>query len=396
MRKTLSDRGVAALKPRPRRYAHPDPELAGLFVRVQPSGAKTYVAVARSPASRQIWTTIGAADVLAISEARARARDVIQRVRDGLPAVETKPDSVTAVASSWIKRHVEPNGLRTQSEIMRLLNSHILPAWRDRAFHSIKRSDITALMDRIEDKHGARTADQVLTIFTSIATWHAKRVDDYASPIIRGMKRQSGKEQARDRILNDDEIRMVWKAAEATDSPLGPIIRLCLLTAQRRTKIASMKLSAISINGEWSIPKEDREKDNAGVLKLPEAALAIIKAQPRVGDNPYVFPGRGTDSHFRGFGQCKAQFDAKLPAMPNWTLHDCRRTARSLMSRAGVRPDVAERVLGHAVAGVEGVYDRHRYDAEKAGALATLAATIDSIIHPRPANVVAMKKGKRR
>jgi integrase len=77
--------------------------------------------------------------------------------------------------------------------------------------------------------------------------------------------------------------------------------------------------------------------------------------------------------------------------MPRWTLHDLRRTARSLMSRAGVRPDISERVLGHAITGVEGIYDRHRYDAEKADALHKLAALVDSIVRPRK-NVVAIRR----
>jgi integrase len=77
--------------------------------------------------------------------------------------------------------------------------------------------------------------------------------------------------------------------------------------------------------------------------------------------------------------------------MPPWVLHDLRRTARSLLSRAGVRPDISERVLGHAIPGVEGVYDRHSYSDEKADALNRLAALVESIIDPPVGNVVAMR-----
>jgi hypothetical protein len=77
--------------------------------------------------------------------------------------------------------------------------------------------------------------------------------------------------------------------------------------------------------------------------------------------------------------------------MPDWTIHDLRRTARSLMSRAGVRPDIAERAMGHAITGVEGFYDRHTYTDEKADALARLAGQIEQIINPAPANVVTLK-----
>ena len=87
-------------------------------------------------------------------------------------------------------------------------------------------------------------------------------------------------------------------------------------------------------------------------------------------------------------------FDAKLPAdMPRWVMHDLRRTARSLMSRAGVRPDIAERVLGHAIPGVAGIYDRFKYRAEKADALQRLAALIESIIHPKE-NVLPLDRAE--
>ena len=108
MRKTLTDKGVAALKPRPQRFAYPDPELTGHYVRVQPSGAKAFATVARNPSGKQIWSNIGATDVLSISEAREQAREVIKRVRAGLPAFEappTKPDSFEDIAHQWLKRH---------------------------------------------------------------------------------------------------------------------------------------------------------------------------------------------------------------------------------------------------------------------------------------------------
>jgi integrase len=397
MRKTLSDKGVAALKPRAARYATPDPELRGHYVRVQPSGAKSFVAVTVDPHSgKQIWHTIGAADAFGIDEARTKAREVIKRVRSGLPPVEAKVDSFADVAASWMKRHVEPNGLRSRREIVRMLETHILPAWRDREFVGVKRSDVAKLLDHVEDKHGARAADYVLSVVRSIGNWYATRADDYSPPIVRGMRRQSTHAQARARILDDDEIRAIWKAAE-TEGAFGSIVRLALLTGQRRSKVAEMRWAEISIAGEWTIPKEPREKDNAGVLLLPEGALAIIRAQPRIGSNPYIFPGRRTDGPFQGFGKAKAGLDAKLPAnTPNWVLHDLRRSARSLMSRAGVRPDIAERVLGHAIGGVHGTYDRHSYRDEKADALRRLAALIDSIINPRENVLPMQKRGKRK
>src|SRR5262245_35594548 len=153
MRKSLTDRGVAALKPRAQRYAFPDPQLAGHFVRVQPSGARSFVAVTRNPAGKQIWTTIGDSDVISIADAREQAREVIKRVRTVLPAIVPRVETFAAVAANWMKRHVEGNGLRSALEINRLLNLHVLPEWGDRELTGIRRSDVAALLDHVEDEH---------------------------------------------------------------------------------------------------------------------------------------------------------------------------------------------------------------------------------------------------
>jgi integrase len=395
VRKTLSDNGVLALKPRAQRYAFPDPELRGHYVRVQPSGAKSFVTVARNPYGKQVWSHIGAADVLSIDEARDQAREVIKRIRAGLPAFEpppVRPDTFKAVAENWLHRHVAGKQLRSGHEIKRVLTKYVYPQWQDRDFISIRRSDISALLDHVEDNHGKRQADMVLAHARSIANWFASRDDSYVSPFVRGMRRHGN--GARARILTDDELRAVWTQAEA-NGQFGAIIRLLLLTGQRREKVATMKWADIALDGVWTISTAPREKGNAGSLQLPPQALSIITTQPHMGDNPYVFAGRGLGCY--DISQSKGRFDAKLPAMPRWTLHDLRRTARSLLSRAGVRPDISERVLGHVIAGVEGVYDRHGYDREKAAALARLATLIDTIVNQRQDVVVPMaKRGKRK
>jgi integrase len=395
-RKTLTDKGVQALKPRAARYAEPDPELRGLFVRVQPSGSKSFVVVARDPYGKQIWATIGAADVLRIEEARDTAREVIKRIRAGMPAFEAppvKPDSFADVSSDWLKRHVQANGLRSQNEIERCLGMYVLPAWKDRDFISIRRGDVTRLLDHVQDQHGARQADYVLAITRAIANWHASRHDDYVSPFTRGMRRTDPATRKRARILDDAEIKLIWQAAEG-GGRFGAILRLLLLTAQRREKVSAMQWVDVSVDGTWTVPADPRAKGTGGALVLPVAAIDIIRAQPRLGDNPHVFAGSGMGP-FSGFSKAKRELDAKLPHMPQWQLHDLRRTARSLMARAGVRPDVAERVMGHAIAGVEGVYDRHSYRDEKTDALKRLAGLVATILNPPKGNVRRIREAVR-
>jgi integrase len=394
VRKTLTDKGVAALKPRAKTYHHADPQLPLHYVRVQPSGARTFYFAPRDPAGKQRWTRIGDAAVVAIAESRDRGREIIKRVQAGLPAVEAKGETFAVVAANWLKRHVARTGLRSRPEIERLLASLVLPAWRDREFVSIGRSDVATLLDKVEDHNGARQADYVLAITRKIANWYAARHNSYAPPFVKGMARRTAKERERTRILSDDEIRHVWKAAEGNGT-FGALVRLLLLTAQRREKVVAMRWQDIAADGTWRIPREPREKGAPAELVLPERALAIIQSQPRLGSNPYVLAGGRGDGPIRGFSKAKREFEALLPAdMPQWQLHDLRRTARSLMSRAGVSTEHAERTLGHARPGVEGVYDRHHYRVEVRHALARLATLLDGIVNER-ANVVPMEPTRR-
>ena len=123
-----------------------------------------------------------------------------------------------------------------------------------------------------------------------ICNWYATRNDDYASPIVRGMRRSNPKERERDRILNDDEIRAVWAEAERGGT-FGAFVRVLLLTAQRRDTVASMRWADVAVDGTWSIPSEDRAKGTGGELVLPEIAREIVVAQARFVDNPDEFFG---------------------------------------------------------------------------------------------------------
>jgi integrase len=207
----------------------------------------------------------------------------------------------------------------------------------------------------------------------------------------------------------------MWKAAEASGA-IGTLVRLALLTAQRRKKLLTLRWTDISSDGVWTIASGPREKGTAGELQLPPAAIALIEALPRFAGNSYVFAGARGDGPLSGFSKMKRALDAKiaverqklarqterdapLPDMPHWTLHDLRRSGRSLMSRAGVPGEHAEKVLGHVQPGVRGIYDRHAYFDEKAAALARLAALIDAIVHPKAETdrVIPMRprKGRR-
>ena len=167
-------------------------EQRGLYLRVPAEGPIVFAAVARDPYGKQIWATLGTTADLKIDEARERAREAIRRIKDGLEAIEApkpKPESVAEVAENWLSRHVEKNKHRTAAEMRRQVEKYILPYWRDRIFVEIRRGDVTALLDMIEDKHGPAMADAILTTLSSIAGWVQKRNDDYVPPFVRGMRR---------------------------------------------------------------------------------------------------------------------------------------------------------------------------------------------------------------
>ena len=312
-RKKLTDEGVKALSPKSKRYASPDPELPSHYIRVTPTGAKSFVVVVRDKEGRQRWETIGTYPAYTIDAARKRAIEILRAVREG----KSTPELFEVVAAKWRELYCVREGLRSLHEIDRHLG-RLCNEWRGREFKSIGRGDVAKLLDKIELQISRRQANYALQIFGTIANWYAARDDDYRSPIVRGMRR--GKTPERDRILDDDELRAVWQHADGT---FGALVKLLLLTAQRLDKVASMRWQDISVDGVWTIPTEAREKSNAKALKLPELALDIIKAQPRFASNPYILVGRG-GSHVGGLARRKTRLDAKLEGVKPWVLHDLR------------------------------------------------------------------------
>jgi integrase len=382
-RKVLTDAMVAALPRRRQPYFHPDPELPKHGVRVRPTGPGTYTVVTRDPFKKQRWVKIGNTAGLKIAEARELARPVIRRIEQGLPAFEPPPpraDSVATVLGDWLKRHAYKNGLRRAAEYERIVAKYILPHWHNRAFVALKRSDAATLLDYVEDNHGPHQADAVLAILRTAANWLRDREDSYAPPFGGIRSRVAIQNRKRSRILNDAEIRAVWQAADSAGS-YGALVKLLLVCGQRLDKVRTMRWSDIAPDGTWTIRTETREKGNAGSLKLPKLALDVIEAQPRLASNDHIFAGHRGAQFFKW--DRKDALD-KTSGVTGWRIHDLRRTSRSLLSRAGVRPDIAEKVLGHAAGNIESIYDRHSYSEEKAAALRGLAVLIERIVHGPP------------
>jgi integrase len=289
-----------------------------------------------------------------------------------------------------------------ESAFERLVKPHVGKI----GIYELRRSHIAAMLDKVEDQAGPVQADRVRAYLRKALSWYAERDDEFNlhAVFVRVGTRANPKERARTRVLSDDEIRSIWPLLDRFGT-FGALVKTLLLTSQRRDEVARMCWNEIGSEGIWTIPAERYKTKRPNHVPLSDAATRIIAAQPRLASCPFVFPS-SRSTPFSAFGKNKSKLDGlvlqeqqkcqtdNIEPFSNWTLHDLRRTAKTLMTRAGVRPDISERVLGHVIAGVEGVYDRHSYADEKRDALEKLAAMIERILEPQPSNVERL--GERR
>jgi integrase len=390
MAKQLTDIAIRNLRAGATRREVPDPGARGLYVIIQPSGIKGFAVRYRHDGkTRKLTLKAG----ILLAAARKAAADALYEVEQGRdPAAAKKvakakaaaaaADTVEAICTEYLER--EGKRLRTAAVREATLRRLVYPTLGSRPIASVTRTEIIRLLDRIEDERGPRMADMTLAILRKVMNWHATRSDDFRSPIVRGMARVKPKETARSRMLTDDELRAVWRVASEGKGPFPALIKFLLLTAARRSEAAEMMRKEID-GTDWTLPAVRNKTKLDLVRPLSKAAQAVVEAQPQIDGCQYVFTSDGR-APLSGFSKFKRAFD-KATGVTGWTLHDLRRTARSLMSRAGVNADHAERCLGHVIGGVRGTYDRHEYHREKQEAFDALAALIERIVNPPTGNV---------
>ena len=389
-----------------------DTKVDGFVARKLPSGKVSYGFRYRGRDRKQWWLSLGVHGQSGVTAdtARAQAKVYQGKVAGGKdPGAEKQAErdkaekakragknTVGAVLDLFIARHVK--GLRSAKTIERSLEVYVRPRIATKSIYELRRKDIVEMLDAIEDDDKAVTADRVLAYIRKAFNWYAARDDEFTPPIVRGMARTKPSERARTRALADDEICSLWTALESTESPepFRNIVRVLLLTAQRRDEIGLMR--AEEIDGDTLVIPAERYKTG-----IPNAVPLTKEARRWIGDRKtgYLFSTTDGRKPFSGYSKAKRELDAViakerkadgLKPMPAWRLHDLRRTARSLMSRAGVSSDVAEMVLGHKLQGVRGVYDRHSYASEKREALEKLAGLVALILKPPADNVVKLER----
>lgn len=327
--------------------------------------------------------TLGAYPLLGLAEARTAARAAAQAVAlgkdpagDKRQAREDAPKlTVRAQADTYHRRHLSK--LRSGEDARRVLERSAVAAWGDRAVASITKRDVVALLDKVEAERGPQAANMALARVRSFMAWLADRDVISASPAA-GV-RMPAASTARDRVLTDDELRLVWQAAGGLSEPFGAFVRLLILTGQRRDEVARM--TADELAGDvWTIPGSRAKNGEAHAVPLSPETLAVLAEVKRIGPGRYVFTTNGT-APVSGYSKAKAALDAAVAKLaekegreppPGWTLHDLRRTCATGLARLGVRVEVTETVLNHKSgtrAGIVGVYQRHDFAAEKRAAL---------------------------
>ncbi|MGE0210318.1 MAG: tyrosine-type recombinase/integrase [Parvibaculaceae bacterium] len=418
-----------------------DPQQKGLSLLVSYAGTRSWRAVVHHQGKLHAFG-LGKYPAISLKEARAQAATFVANPKLLLEAKQSKKqaklEAQTArtfkeVAEQFVEEYVvAKKNLRSKGEIERILKRYVFRGpdgrrrWEHLMFVDITPDHVDKLLQNVVSDvragryrkssrllataGGERQADAVYAILSKMTQWYKlKNRTTYTSPmILSGMRESSYAERVRRRVLTDDEIRLFWKACDAVT--YGGFAKLLLLTAQRRDKLTTMKWADLK-DGVWEIDQVDREKGNAGALKLPEVALGIVNAQPKFAKNPYVFAGRHGRGHFNGHGPLKSAIedklselveewkqtanpDAKVPFAERWTFHDLRRTARTLFSKLTKNSFLAERVLGHKLKGIEAVYNQYDYFEEKSEALAALASYIDRLVNPVE-NVVHLHERRR-
>jgi integrase len=281
----------------------------------------------------------------------------------------------------------------------------VLSQWGDRTIHEITRRDVNDLLDRIVSRDAPVVANRTLAAARKMFAWAISKDIIQHSPC-EGVARPH-KEISRDRALSVEELALVWRAADVIGEPFGPLVKLLILTLQRRDEVAEMTRAELQ-DKNWVIPKERAKNGREHEVPLSAPALEIIETLPRIGQGGFLFTTTG-ETAVSGFSRAKRRFDTEIlklqqmdaiergedpsavKPLAEWTFHDLRRSGATGLAKLGVQLPVVEKVLNHTSGtfrGVVGVYQRHSFAAEKRSALDAWANFVDATVTGKEASSV--------
>jgi integrase len=392
-----------------RRLEIPDGKISGLYLVLQPSGAKSW-ALRYRVAGKPAKLTLGPYPAIDLATARKVAQQALGEIargrspaadkrafREAQKAANSSADHLDGVVDCFVERYVKRNvGASWARETERLLRIEVIPKLGGKKIDQVTRADIHGLLDGMVDRGSAINANRLLAVLRRMFNWTIERGFVERSPCDK-IKAPTA-EQPRDRILSDHEIRAAWRAFDVMGWPFGHIAQLLLLTGARRDEIAGAQWSEIDFKAKtWTIAKDRSKNGVEHSIPLSEAAIRIIKGLPMIGKSGgYIFTTT-TRTPVSGWSRAKAQIDKAIlvanasgseafrssAVPPHWTFHDLRRTAASGMAGLGIPPHIVEAVLNHrsgTIKGVAAVYNRYNYAAEKRDALDKWAVHVAAIV----------------
>jgi len=389
----LTVKKIDSLKPTDNRVDYFDMNLPGFFIRVTPNGVKTYGVMYRH-AGRKIRYTIGTTDQWTLADARDKGAEAIRDAAKGVNAAAKKKEQRQAssfgeVAAEylerWAKKRKRP---KSWKEDERIIEVYLNKRFENVRASEVSRADVRAMLESIADE-APIMANRVLACIRKIYNWGISVDLVEGSPCVKIMA--PGEEQRRDRVLSDEELKKIWAALEAKNSPVADTYKLRLLTAQRGGEVLSMRWADVDLESRWwTIPAERSKNKMPHRVWLSDPVMRILwKAKTRNdkrskragGPSVWVFPGRRKGQHFVEPKSVKSDV-AKTANVEDWVGHDLRRTSASNMAGLGIPRLVIGRVLNHAEPDVTAVYDRQSYDAEKRDALERWAKRLMVVVSP--------------
>jgi integrase len=374
----------------------PKDRASGLALRIREAGSRKFVFFYRL-GGRLLKFTIGDASSWTLEQARTTARSLRVKVDRGEnPATEkaTQRADAALLFSTLMRDYLEARRPemkpRSHEECSRHLQKHWKPL-HGVAVSAIDRAAVAVHLKAIAKDSGAVTANRARSTLSAMFAWAIGEGLCEANPVIGTNKKDEG--GSRERVLTDTELAAVWNAAP--DNDYGTIVKLLMLTAQRRDEVGGLEWSEIDQRAKViSLPGARTKNSRAHDIPLSAAALALIEALPRRAGREFVF-GSG-EGGYSGWSRSKEALDESAQLSEGWTLHDLRRTAATRMADLGVQPHVIEAILNHVSghkSGVAGIYNRSTYAAEKRAALELWASHLKvAIAQAAGANVSEMRK----
>ena len=393
MNRVLTARFVATVAPKRTRQEIADAGCLGLYLIVQPTGAKAWAARYRRPDGRSAKLTIGSAADYSLAAARAAAAAARDRVDQGAdPAarrqvrVATAGDSVASHVAQFLAKYVaQHNRKSTEKGSEYTFNNIVLPAWRGRSVQDIRRRDVIELVENTVVDRGPFAAKKLVRTLSKFFGWLLTRDVVEASPcpgVSAVLPRQP---KPRERTLSDTELAALLKAA-ATDDPSDRAVWVLALTGARRTEVGGMRRTELDPEMRtWTIPAERSKNHRAHVVPLSTQAWEIIDLRPRIDGCDLVFTTLGRHP-INGWDKAKKRLSKKAGLVEeSWRIHDLRRTVASGLQRKQfkVRTEVIERALNHrsgTFRGVIGIYQTDPLEDEVRTALQKWADHVEELV----------------